>query len=177
MDKQTIIDLLNKNYSSFIDYINNLSVEEFVFACQQKWSAGQQLEHIVLCVKPLVQVLSMDKLSIKQNFGLPNGPGRTYEMLLKDYKVKLKEGGKAPDRYVPGTILLDQREILSKALTKMIKDLCSKMENFTEQDLDTLSIPHPLLGNLAMREMLYNAIYHVEHHHQLTRQNLANNNG
>jgi hypothetical protein len=172
MNKQAIIDLLHKNYSSFITYIHDLSPGEYSFHNEEKWTAGQQLEHIVLCVKPLVQVFSMDKLTIEQNFGRSGKPGRTYEVLLENYLEKLKEGGKAPVRYVPEAITPNQRALLSETLTKLIQDLSSKIETFTEEELDSLLIPHPLLGNLTLREMLYNAAYHVQHHHEQAIHNL-----
>lgn len=172
MNKQAIIDLLTQSYSSFTGYINGLTPEEYVFRYQQKWTAGQQLEHIVMCVKPLVQVFSMDQPAIEQNFGRTDRPGRSYEVLLTQYLEKLEEGGKAPERYVPQPDLTDQRAVLTETLAKMIKELCAQIENFTEQDLDSLCVPHPLLGSLTLREMLFNAIYHVEHHHKAAIRNL-----
>ncbi len=172
MNKQEIGELLTKNYQSFINYINDLTPQEYAFSYQQKWSAAQQLEHIVSCVKPLVQVFSMDKLAIEQNFGVTDKPSRSYDVLIKDYSEKLDRGGKAPNRYVPETVLPEQRKELSNTLKKMIIELCTKIETFTEQELDTLCIPHPLLGNLTLREMLYNAAYHVQHHEELAKQNI-----
>jgi hypothetical protein len=104
--------------------------------------------------------------------GLAGGPGRTYEALRQEYIEKLGAGGKAPERYLPERVAPEQKPVLCATLAETVKDLCAKIENFTEQELDTLCIPHPLLGNLTMREMLYNAIYHVEHHHTSARQNL-----
>ena len=172
MNKQTIIDALTVNYHSFIDYINGLTVEECSFNYQGKWTAGQQLNHIVLCIKPLVQVFSMDKPAIAQTFGVADRPGITYDALLTNYKEKIKEGGKAPERFVPATVSPNQRELLSETLKKLTIELCSKIDSFTEQELDSLCIPHPLLGKLTLREMLYNAIYHVEHHQEQAKRNL-----
>ena len=172
MNKQAIIDLLIENHTSFISYINSLTTEEYSFSYQQKWTAGQQLEHIVLCVKPLVQVFSMDKPAIAQTFGVADRPGITYDALLTNYKEKFKEGGKAPERFVPETVSPDQRELLSETLKKLTNELCSKVNSFTEQELDSLCIPHPLLGKLTLREMLYNAIYHVEHHQAQAKRNI-----
>lgn len=172
MNKQTIIASLINNYDSFVKYINNLTLEEYLFSYEQKWTAGQQLEHIVLCVKPLVQVFSMDKLAIEQYFGRVDRLSRTYDNLLDDYIEKLKEGGEAPKQYVPEKTLQHQKEILSKTLTKMVKELCSKIETFNDQELDSLLIPHPLLKNITLREMLCNAIYHVNHHQELAKENL-----
>lgn len=172
MNKAAIIHLLTENYSSFINTINGLTEEEYLFSDDDKWTAGQQLQHLVLCVKPLVQVFSMDASAIAQNFGVSDRPGLTYEALLISYLEKLSGGGKAPDRYVP-SVTLPGRAILTEALSAMIRSLCMKIEIFSEEELDSLCIPHPLLGKLTLREMLYNAIYHAEHHEKQVRQNLV----
>ena len=172
MNKQAIIELVKSKYDSFIEYMGDLTAEEYVFSYQRKWSAGQQLEHIVLCIAPLVQVFSMGSVGIKQYFGLADQPRRTYDVLLKDYLGKLEEGGKAPERYVPETAAYDQRLEACGILKQMIGELCLKIERYSEEELDTLAIPHPLLGNLSVREMLYNAIYHVQHHQEQARANL-----
>jgi hypothetical protein len=174
MKKQEIIELLTKNYASFVTYINELKAEEFTFAHQEKWTAGQQLAHIVLCVKPLLKVFGMDKEVIAQNFGLSNRESASEKVLFDSYKEKLSGTYKTADRYLPEVILLNQRQELTENLTKLTQNLCVSISNFTEDELDTLSIPHPLLGNLTLREMLYNAIHHVEHHHKATKQNLKN---
>ncbi len=174
MDKQAIIRLLHRNYSAFVVYINGLTAEEYVFSNQRKWTAAQQLEHIVLCIKPLVQVFNMDKAGIAQTFGQTDKSGRSYEALLSDYLIKLNEGGKAPERFVPPTTHANSKEALSENLTKLVNDLCSKIETFSESELDTLLIPHPLLGPITLREMLYNAIYHVRHHQAQAEENLKN---
>ncbi len=174
MNKQEIIKSLFERHNSFLKYINELSPDEFLFAYQKKWTAGQQVKHIVLCVEVLVQVFNMPKLIIEEKFGLSAKQGCTYEELANKYVQKFTEGGKAPDRFVPQIILISQREGLCKDLAALINKLCAEVENFTEQELDTLRIPHPLLGSLSMREMLYNTIYHVEHHQVKTMLNLKN---
>jgi hypothetical protein len=83
---------------------------------------------------------------------------------LIEYRAKLKDGGKAPERFLPAAVAYDQREAECTVLRKLIGELCVKISIFSEEGLDTLLIPHPLLGNLTLREMLYNAIYHVQHH-------------
>ena len=176
MERQEIITLLTEKHSSFIDYINGLTNEDFLFSPQQKWTAGQQLDHIYLSIKPLTLILSFPRLFIRLAFGKANRPGRTYEDLVKRYLNKLENGGRATRRFVPKTIVLNQKETISKALTKNTKVLCSKIEQFTEKDLDTLILPHPLLGKLTIREMLYFTVYHVGHHHEITKRNLSASN-
>ncbi|MEI9945260.1 MAG: DinB family protein [Chitinophagaceae bacterium] len=172
MERQTIIQLLKEKHSAFIAFINGLTDEEFLFAYQQKWTAGQQLDHIYLSVKPVALALSLPKSLIRLLFGKANRSGRTYEELVKKYLIKLENGAKSTRQFIPKNVRLNQKETISKALKKKVDILCSKIEKFTEQELDTLILPHPLLGKLTVREMLYFTIYHVGHHHEATKRNL-----
>ena len=172
MERQKIINLLKENHSLFINYVNGLANEEFLFTSQQKWSAGQQLDHIYLAVKPVALALRLPKFFIRFIFGKANRPSRAYEDLVKKYLNKLENGGKATGRFIPKTIAFSQKETINRALNKNTNALCLKIETLTEEELDTLILPHPLLGKLTLREMLYFTIYHVRHHHELTKRNL-----
>ena len=172
MNKQKITIALTGNYTSFIQYVNGLTTDAYLYNHYQKWTAAQQLEHIVLCVQPLVQVFGMDKAAIAQTFGKTDRQSRSPDELLDLYLEKLQEGGKAPQRFVPENNVPKERSELTEALSKLVDKLKELIDGFTEAELDTLLIPHPLLGNLTLREMLYNAIYHVQHHQDQSRQHL-----
>jgi hypothetical protein len=174
MNKEEIIDALNEKYNLFIEYIISLSQEDYEWRYQQKWTAGEQLEHIVICAKPLVQVFNMDKNLIQNTFGKTYRQGRSYEALKSEYLYKLSEGGKAPERFLPDISTTKQKADLIEKLRLLVHDLCAAIEKFSEEDLDSLCIPHPLFGQLTLREMLYNALYHVEHHQQLAIKYLDN---
>lgn len=172
MTKEVIIDLLTEKHNAFVMYISKLPNDEYLYSNKGKWTAEQQLRHIILCIKPLVQVFSLDKKMIEQTFGKISRESQDYETLLYHYIKKLKEGGKAPERYLPLIDPNDSKDILTEKLLNLIKELCLKIKIYNEQELDSFLIPHPLLGNLTFREMLYNTIYHVEHHQNLTTYNL-----
>ena len=70
MNKQEISKKLTDNHNLFANYIQKLNEKDFLFSNNGKWTTGQQINHIVICVKPIVQVLSMPKSAIEQNFGL-----------------------------------------------------------------------------------------------------------
>lgn len=176
MNKTEIKDSLRKQYSEFAEYINGLSYDDFLFTYQSKWSASQHLRHIVLSIAQLVQVFGMPKVIIEQKFGTIKNKSRTYENLLSDYLEKLNQGGKAPSKYVPDLVLKMEKDRQLNSLSSLIDKLVSEIEAFTENELDILAIPHPLLGSISLREMLYNAIYHVEHHQKIIKTNLQNEN-
>ena len=172
MNKIEIIELLNEKYNSFNTYIKKLSSEDFLYRFEKKWNAEKQIEHIILCIKPLIQVFSMDKIVIEQNFGKTERESLSYEILKNVYIEKLNNGAKAPERFVPESNNLNNQNQLIETLTKIVAELCNKIETFSETELNYLCIPHPLLGNLTLKEMLYNAIYHVEHHKNQAIENL-----
>jgi len=171
MEREKIILKINENHQSFIDYVSNLSKNEFEFIKDDKWSAGQQLAHIVLCIKATLNVFSMDKSIIEQNFGKTGRQNRTYEELQSDYQLKAIEGVKAPDRFIPEAIAIDQAQNLIENLIFLVEEFGQQIRTFSEQELNNLLIPHPSLGRVTLREMLYNVAYHVEHHHLKTIAN------
>ena len=89
------------------------------------------------------------------------------------YQLKSIAGVKAPDRFVPETITIDQAHNLIEKLTFLVKEFGRQIETFSEQELNGLLIPHPSLGSLTLREMFYNVAYHVEHHHLKVIENLS----
>ncbi len=174
MNRDVLIDKLNKNYTLFIEYINSLTDDEFVVSLNDKWTAGQQLDHILRSVKPLTQILN-SKSIIEDIFGMTERPSLSYEEIVNNYKIELEKGGKATGKFIPEKINSNQKNDLTKALADNLKTLIQNLIDYTDKELDSLLLPHPLLGNLTIREMIYFTIYHVGHHHEKTTQNFKNN--
>ena len=172
MKKEEIIKEINIQYSRFIDYLRGLNTDELEFRYQDKWSAREQLEHIVMCIKPIVQVFEMPKPFIKQNFGEEERKNRSYQELLDEYLQKLSAGGKAPIQYVSEKNSTNQKDQLVASLKSLVDKLTLKLGGFEEYELESLVIPHPLLGKITLKEMLYNVIYHVQHHKNQAIKNL-----
>jgi len=172
MERGEITRLLKESHSSFVNYIRGLTNDEFLFSHPQKWTAGQQLEHIYLSVRPVVLALGLPKLLVRIVFGVANRPSRTYDDLVGKYLKTLENGGKSSRPFIPKAVAVNQKESIIAGLNKKVDALCSRTESFTEKELDALILPHPLLGKLTMREMLYFTIYHVGHHHQAIKRSL-----
>jgi hypothetical protein len=173
MDKEIIKKNLIENHSSFIDFVFSLTESDFSKCKDGKWTAGQQLEHIYLSVKPVSQILAFPKFLLKIIWGSANRESKTYEELVQKYLQKLENGGRATGRFIPKAVNTNKAEKIKIALNNEISDLCSHLDNFTENDLDTYILPHPLLGKLTLRELFFFTIYHVQHHEELTKQNLV----
>ncbi len=174
MNKAEIIDGLRSKYNAFCDFVATLPKDEFEFSLNgEKWAAGQQIEHLCLSVEPLVKGLRAPEFALKAMFGKADQPSATYDELVARYQTALAAGGTATAPFRPNNVHFDRKNELVGKLRELVDKLCAKIEKFGENKLDTLVLPHPLIGKLTMREMFYFTIYHAEHHHKLTLQNLA----
>ena len=92
MNKQQIIVQLQENHQSFTNMILSLKEKEFLFTTDDKWTAGQQAEHIFRSVKPVKLAFTLPLFILGINFGKANRPSRSYENLLRKYKDTLAAG-------------------------------------------------------------------------------------
>jgi DinB superfamily len=159
--------ILQQNHQDFINYVGSLSEQEYEFAPLNKWTAGQQTEHIIKSVVPVANALAMPLEMLETTFGKANRPSASYDQLIAKYKTKLSEGGVAPSTFIPENQAFANREQLVQKLEKAVSNLCEKTANYSDEDLDSYVLPHPLLGKLTLREMLYFTAYHVQHHQTL----------
>jgi hypothetical protein len=171
MTSAALIEKFCKNHEEFSSYINSLSEADFMFVPNGKWAAGQQLEHVYLCVQPFTKAMA-SKIFIEQKFGKINRQIWSYEEVVARYTKALQDGGKAPDRFVPPMVELNKKTELTTALSETLKIIAQHWENYSEEELDTLLLPHPLLGNMTIREMFYLMSDHATHHLNQTKQNL-----
>lgn len=172
MNKETLASLLRDNHAAFLAEIGSLTDEALCFAPEGKWSALQQLDHIVRAVKPVTLAFSMPKFILQWRFGTANRSSRFYEQLVEKYKRKLSEGGRASGPFVPPVSAAQHKKELVKKLSELVASLARKTSSCSEKTLDRFILPHPLLGKLTLREMLYFTAYHVQHHHQLVVEGL-----
>lgn len=174
MDKAAIITELQNKYFVFSDFVAGMSEDEFLFSLNgEKWSAGQQIDHLCRSVAPLNKGLSAPEFALKAMFGKSDRPSQSYDDLVARYQAELASGGTASGQFLPETIPFDRKDELVSTLKDLVAKLCSRIEKWDESKFDILVLPHPLIGKLTFREMFYFTIYHAEHHHRHTMQNLA----
>ena len=163
-DKPQIISALTEKVDDFNNYILPLKKEDFEATPNGKWSAGQNLDHLIRSIKPLQLAYSLPKFALIILFGKTNRPSRTYDEVVTKYKTKLASGGRASGPFIPPAIKFAKKDELLKKYAEQKQKLISKIEKQSEADLDKYILPHPLLGKVTLREMLYFTIHHNEHH-------------
>lgn len=174
MTQTELISFLQYNHYLFIELIDQLDEQSFSKKFADKWTPAQQAQHIHLSVKPLNTVFKFPLFTLRLIFGKANRPSKTYGMIIEKYHSKLAEGGRATSKFIPKEIPFSQRDQLVDTLKKDITKLCKLSNKYSEEELDQYILPHPLLGKLTLREMLYFTAYHVQHHEQLVKQILEN---
>jgi hypothetical protein len=165
MDKYALSDRLIGEHRSFVDFLSTLSEEELNRHASGKWSPAQQLEHVYRSLRPIGFAMSLPRFIPLLLFGKSAKGSRSYESLVEDYRITLGKGGKSPYLYTPGksSFDIDRRKT---GLLGLATSMAEKLIKSSEDELDAIRLPHPLMGKLTVREMLYFAVYHVVHHHQ-----------
>lgn len=147
-----------------IQCIEGLPDEAFVQAPEGKWTPGQHLEHLLRSSIPLRKALGYPKFVIRIVAGKPNRPSRTFDQTKARYQEKLQQGGQASGRYIPPPVLLDGKAALLKNYKREKDLMLNKIGRWSEKNLDAYLLPHPLLGKVTVREMLFFTAFHTEHH-------------
>lgn len=101
-------------------------------------------------------------------FGKPEKPSMTYEELCQIYRDALANGAQASGRFLPNQETPKdaggKKNDLLEQWSKASAELVSVVELFEESELDQYLLPHPILGKLTIREMLFFTIYHNLRH-------------
>ncbi|MFZ1634162.1 MAG: DinB family protein [Chitinophagales bacterium] len=167
----TIIEVtkkLNFSINLTVETLEKFQPEVFFERKNDKWSPAEQAQHLVLSVKPLLLAYSLPKIGLRLLFGKPNRPIRSYEQILEKYHVKLAEGATASSAYVPKQLKTGTTpEAVINTFVATHQKLIAKISNWKDEDLDHFLLPHPLLGKITLREMLYFTDFHILHHNDL----------
>jgi len=171
MTKQQLNEELQRHHQAFTQFIKGLSPQQLEAAPADKWNALQQTEHLIKSVGPVNMALALPLFVLRLLFGKANRKSKSYDELIAKYHSKLNAGGRAPGRFVPSG-KEKNTEVLEGKLLGLVNSLQKKINALSEDQLDQYILPHPLLGKLTLREMIYFTIYHVQHHHRLVQNQL-----
>ena len=151
--KQCLNDLC-RTHLALIDYVNGLTEAELVFNEAGRWNAGQQLQHVYLCLDVISKAMA-SKAYIDQTFGRIDREVKTFDEVLDWYRAGLANGGKAPERFEPSPFEPGQKAGLVAAMNDLLTRLREQTAAYTDAELDSLVLPHPFLGRMTIREMLF----------------------
>ena len=167
----TKIDLINalKDANERVTkWFTSIPAEDFFTRDEEVWSASDNMDHLIKSHKPISKALKLPKFTLQAVFGKPEKPSMTYEELCQIYRNAIAKGGQAFGRYLPDQQTpADTEKAKSDLLNQFSKasaELVSVAEKWNESELDEYLLPHPLIGKLTIREMLFFTIYHNLRH-------------
>lgn len=167
--KEELLQTFGRVNKDVADFFSSIPTEKFYLHPQDVWSVRENLDHLNKAVSPLITALSLPKIVPSLLFGKAKKPSRRFEEIRLTYQSVLKDGGKAGGRFLPDKNETpkdaeNEKQKLLRKWKKTSDKLISVLKKWSEKDLDTYTLPHPLLGKLTVREMLFFTLYHNTHH-------------
>ncbi len=172
MDKESIADLLEEKNQLLLNWLENQPSEKWQEGPLGKWTSGQQALHLLQSIKPLNDALSMPKFLLRYKFGKANREVRTYETVVQRYQDRLKEAQGTTFRGSQNMKIpnLKEKEYILTRLQVENKKLQYKTKKMSDKNLDTLILPHPLMGKMPVREIIMWTAHHIEHHTKILQE-------
>lgn len=176
MTKKDLIRLLLKKHEVFIAKIDSLAEEDFIKSLHGKWTAGQQLEHILKSVKAVLKAFELPKAVLEEKFGTTKRKNSSYTEVVSDYLVVLQNNPNyiLPEKFAPDKIAPQDKGTKLNELQYLTEKLVGHIKSYDDEDLERQILPHPVMGKLTLKEILYFTAYHLEHHDKQILQNLNN---
>lgn len=161
--KLEIIKSLQAAFEEMNQFLNEITASQFVQAPEGKWSSGQQVIHLIRSTKPIAMLMQGDIAQIEA-FGQLERTPWDYDTLVQNYCALLATGAKAPPQFAPKEVKPEDKDALVAKFVEAQQALLQALDKWEEAKLDQYCIPHPLLGNFSIREMMFFTIYHTGHH-------------
>ena len=130
------------------------------------WSPAQNVTHLVKSTLAVTRALRFPRMILRVLFGASRRPSRTFAELRADYKSALAAGAGAGEHAAPELRPSDEAAARQRLLARwrdLLPALRSAILRWDEDSLDHYRLPHPILGKVTVREMLYFTIYHIGH--------------
>ncbi|MCW1968538.1 MAG: DinB family protein [Anaerolineae bacterium] len=174
--KTELIAALNASHEAVRQLCQGFAPQAFFAHPAGVWSAAENVVHLVESLSAVTRGLKMPRLVLASMFGKAEASdaakpaSRDYATIQHLYVEALRQGAQASGRYVPQNVNVSsdfaaaQQRILANWASAGEK-LSAAVAAWDEADLDVYRLPHPILGNLTLREMLLWTTVHNWHHH------------
>ncbi len=163
--KQSIFEGLEESFQIVDQSIGELAPGQCQVGFKGKWNTAQQMEHLILSNVPVLKALHLPKSQMRHMFGELDREGENFNDLKARYiKILAEQNIIPPARFQPKqepVETLDATRTKWEEVSQGFQEVAAK---WGEEELDDYVIPHPAMGNLSVREMLFFVIFHNAHH-------------
>ncbi len=166
MNKEELIDLLEQKHQELFSWLEEQPNEKWTQGPENKWTTGQHVLHLVNSIKLLNHAMSFPGFLLKYKYGTSNRALRNYKEVAERYQEKLvqyEERAQKFNQHLKTPTLVQKRTLLN-TLKIQQKKLQYKTRKWKDSKLDTLVLPHPLMGKMPVRELLMWTAHHTDRH-------------
>ena len=165
--REQIRDALIDQEEEIAEYLGGLSIEEFFADQGRHWSPAGHMRHLNKSVRAVANGVRQTRIALMA-FGRARGGSRSYADVVDTYRAALDAGGKA-GKFGPSDRASDLppdewRLQIMDHWRDSNEQLRTALEGWSEKALDRYRLPHPLIGKLTLRELLFWTLYHNAHH-------------
>jgi len=164
-----------------VRYWGTFDTAAFFAPIGEGWSPAENVRHLTKSVRAVNTGLKLPKWLIWVRFWRPRRASRGYTELRDIYLARLAAGADAgrfaPEQRPPAADLVAERARIMGAHLRSVTEMRGYLARWSEGALDRLQLPHPALGWLTVREMLYFTVYHNRHHPENVKRKLARRGG
>lgn len=165
MKKTEIIEKLKATCASLIESVENISEKEFYAVKNGKWSAAQNFAHLTFSTKIINRALSAPKIALWYKFGRRfKGESRDYQTIVSIYIEANSKPRQQATGFEPKMKPDSTKAYELKVFKEFHEALFKHLDKWSESQLNSYLLPHPLIGKLTVKEMLYFVDYHILHH-------------
>lgn len=170
LTRATLLESLASEERDVAAFFRSLSPDEFVLRVGDAWTPAEHLQHLGIAVSAVARGLSIPPWLLRLRFGRARQPSRSFIELRDAYRERLARGGRASGRFVPPREGLSPEQATGRQAQLLARwqrvnsRLVSSLDHWSDGNLDRIRLPHPILGKITAREMVFFIIYHGHHH-------------
>lgn len=170
LNKFQILNHAEETIADIIELCRQMDDQLFFYKSEQ-WSSAENLEHLSLTFHRSWFGIVAPKFLLRWKFGKPDRSSLHYEELEDEYYKKMDAGFEAQERFIP--VVKEEKGAKEKLIARfeqVTKKYLDQVRYYWEdENMDNYQLPHPALGMITVRELLYFNLFHTTHHYKTIR--------
>lgn len=132
-----------------------------------KWSALMHLDHLIKSSSAVNMGLILPKFIFPVVGGRLKRAHYSYDEVVAKYISRLEQGAKASGPYIPPKRSVAEIGKLLKKFESEKERMLKNLDRWSEVQMEKMVMPHPIIGKISVKEMLFFTIYHTKHHRNI----------
>jgi uncharacterized damage-inducible protein DinB len=163
-DKSSMKAALRQSFGDVIYACDKLKEEQFYAPwAEGKWTPGDIIGHLILSTKTVNNAFKTPKIILKTTFGKVKRSPYSYDEIKSSYHAVLL-GFQAPSNFVYNGVKEKGKSGMIQSFNIELENMNRHIDKWKEEDLLAYQLPHPVLGKLSLKEMIFFTIIHTDHH-------------